>query len=142
MNLKKPVFTKQQLLELTNLPSSTFNNWRIRGLIPFADLGHKMESLTRFKYSPLTAAYCKALSYHTGQNRKLYIRELQNLLTQFARQSRFNPEAVIAISGWGKANDCGTFDSLSSAMALCPHQCVYVPVGKIIKQYVEVANEK
>lgn len=137
MTLITPQLQKSELLRLTGISSTTFNNWRLRGLIPFNDLGFKMESLTRYKYSVLLAAFCKSLSYHTGSDRKLYVKTLKDLFIQISKQNDFNDSLVIAISGWGKGKDCGVFEDFQTAMTLCPKQCSYVPVGKIIKQYME-----
>lgn len=140
MSLIEPKILKNELLALSGVSSTNFNNWRLRGIIPFDELGCKRESLTRFRYSVLTAAYCKAMTYHTGQKRGRYVRELKNLFIDISKQTDFNEHVVIAISGWGQGKDCGVFDSLANAMILCPRQCSYVPVGQIIKNYIGEIN--
>ena len=142
MNLTKPQYSKGQVLEMAGISSAQFNNWMIRGLIPRYDLGFELVKLTKAKYSLLTVAYCHLLTYHTGPNRKLYIKTLKQLFEQVAKQNDFNHEMVIAIDGFGKGKDCGLFENSQIAYQLFSRQCAIVPVGQIIKHFKEISKDE
>ena len=91
MDLTKPLLTKSEMLKLAGIPSTTFNNWFARGMIPLKELGCVRENLTTYKYSHLTAAYCAALSYHTGKKRGEFIEVLKSLFVVVARDAAGDP---------------------------------------------------
>ncbi len=132
MELKTPLLTKSELLEITGIPSTTFTNWRLRNHIPFGVLGVKRLSLTRWKYSFLVAAYLKALAYHTGQNKSEYISLLKDVFRQIARQEDFNHLMVVTLSGWGKGKQCALFQNEGIARSVS-RQAAFVPLGAILE---------
>ena len=134
MDLTKPLLTKSEMLKLAGIPSTTFNNWFARGMIPLKELGCVRENLTTYKYSHLTAAYCAALSYHTGKKRGEFIEVLKSLFVVVARDGFFSEGLTIAISSRGKGKDCGVFDTYGEAQRYGGNLSLYVNVGRIIKQ--------
>ena len=135
MKVTTPILTKSELIEMAGITSSQFDNWRRRFLVPFSLLGRERVSLTTSKYSYLTVAYCKALSYHRGNRRSEYILMLKGVFNQYIEIGDINSDAVIAISDYGKGSDCGLFPSFLAAenRTLATAK---VPIGKIITEYI------
>ncbi|AEF03716.1 hypothetical protein ambt_10970 [Alteromonas naphthalenivorans] len=132
MKLTETKFTKAEVLYHANVTSSQFNNWVLRRYIPRLELGFKLESLTRAKYSVLIIAYCRLLNYHTGPRKSAYVALLKQAFIKIAKTDEFNPDFVFAIDGWGKAKDCGLFENSQIARQLFSRQCAIVPAGKTI----------
>lgn len=137
MDLTTPLLTKAELLKLAGIPSTTFNNWRIRGLIPLKALGCEKVSLTTCKYSHLVAAYCAALSYHTGSKRKQYVDVLKSEFSSVAKDGYCPENLTIAISAMGKGPDCGAFENYGEALRYGGNQCLYVNFGQLIQKAAE-----
>ncbi|WP_296052300.1 hypothetical protein [uncultured Alteromonas sp.] len=137
MNITKPLLTKSELLKLVGIPESTFNNWFIRGFIPLKELGCVKVSFTSYKYSHLTAAYCAALSYHSGRKRSKYIEVLKSVFGGIAKEGSFPEGLTIAISSMGKGQDCGAFENYGEALRYGGNMSLYVNVGKLIKGAAE-----
>ncbi len=134
MDFTAPIYSKSEILTKASIPNTTFNNWRIRRLVPFGDIGIKKESLRTHKYSPLVLAYLICLKYHTGSNRRQYVETLKQVFRDLASHKQLNEELVIAISGWGAGADCGVFKDHATALSIGKRQSSYVHVGMIIKQ--------
>ncbi|AEE23508.1 hypothetical protein Glaag_2567 [Glaciecola sp. 4H-3-7+YE-5] len=137
MNLTEAKFTKSEVLENSYVTSAQFNNWVFRGLVPRLELGFKLESFTRAKYSLLVIAYCRSLAYHTGPRKGDYVKILKQVFRQVAQSGEFNSKLVIAIDGFGRGKDCGAFENAEIAKKLFSRQCAIVPVGKILTNYIE-----
>lgn len=134
MELTKPVLNRQQFLKTSGINSTTFNNWRIRGLVPLSDLGCKYEKLTRCKYSYLAAAYCACLTYHKGKDRKQYIELLKTTFSGIAKDGDYSPHDTIVISNYGTGTDCGLFFTEGDAYLHGGDRSAYVPLGQIIRK--------
>lgn len=141
MKLTDPKYTKSQVLKMTGISSAQFNNWMFRGLVPKHDLGFELVNLTSAKYSILVIAYCHGLKYHRGQNRKLYISLLKQIFKQIENES-FDHQIVIAIDDIGKGKDCMVFESYQTASKRLGSKCAIVPIGKIIKHYLDIPKNE
>jgi hypothetical protein len=137
MSFTKPIYSKSEVLELAGISSSQFNNWMIRGLIPRSALGFELVKITKARYSALIPAYCKLMTYHTGHNRKQFIKELNKAFDQFISTETCSEHLTIGIAKFGNSADCGLFQNEGQAYALCPKDSVFVPVGRVIKQFIE-----
>ena len=133
----EPTYLKSELLERVAINSTTFNNWRIRGLIPLSKLGITRMNLKTHKYSPLVAAYCRLLSLHRGNDRKRYVKCLHEIFEDVIESGTVNNDLIIAVNSFGTSGDCGVFESLGSAMQACPQDSAFIPAGKIINQFIE-----
>ena len=142
MKLTDPKYTKSQVLKMTGISSARFNNWMFRGLVPKHDLGFKLVNLTSAKYSILVIAYCHGLKYHRGQNRKLYISLLKQIFKQIVNDKNFDNQMVIAIDAIGKGKDCAVFESPQTASKRFGSKCAIVPIGKIIKHYLDIPKNE
>jgi hypothetical protein len=140
MELTTPQYSKAELLKLTAVQSTSFNNWRLRGLIPLKQLGVERVNLRHHTYSPLVAAYCRLLSFHKGTNRKQYIKCLNEIFEEVIATKEINEHLTIAINNFGTAADCGVFESSGLAMQICPRNAALIPAGQIIKLYTEDAK--
>ncbi|MFQ3249622.1 MAG: hypothetical protein ACI9O6_001430 [Glaciecola sp.] len=137
MNYQKPTLSNSELLELSGVTKTQFNNWRLRFHVPFDLLGISRHQLKHHKYSPLVAAYCRLLSLHRSQNRKAYIHILKTFFADLIKTAELNEHAVIAINNYGDSSDCGLFEHSGIAMQVCPKETIFIPIGKIVKQYIE-----
>lgn len=142
MILAKPVLTKAELIEVAGIPSTTFNNWRIRGRIPFNDLGVKRESLTRWKYSYLVAVFCSALTHYSGKNQKAYIQTLNDFLCKVAMNADFAPNATLVISNHRSVSGCGIFDNYGLALNYGKTDDFYLSIGEILCRAETLARKK
>jgi hypothetical protein len=141
MKLTEPVLNKAQLLKVAGITSTTFNNWCLRGHIPLAQLGCEKVSLTRYKYTFLTAAYCALLSYFRGNKRKIYLRMLKSFVCGVAKDGYYNDNATIAIANSGKGPDCGIFDNYGAALDMRNLDVIYVDAGKILNKALELHKQ-
>lgn len=142
MLLTKPLLTKSELLEVAGITSTTFNNWRLRGLIPLSVLGCEKLSITRFKYSYLVAAYCASLSHHTGPNRREFVKLLKETFSGIAKDGFYESDSLIAISANGKGSDCGYFSNTGYALQYGGDQTLKVNIGETLSRAEEMAKAK
>lgn len=141
MALTKPRYTKAEILEMSGVNSTTFNNWKLRSRVPFKLLGIERDSLTSHKYSVLVAAYCRALGWHKGQVRDTFIDCLTRDFKEIITSGVINEYQIIVVGNLGKGKDCGSFSNGGYAMQIKDKYAAHLPIGRIIKHTLELAQQ-